>query len=63
MVDHAKFYKETTSERADFPFQMLMSVTAENEGQMLTIFILYIICPLFLGFKRGQAQCVQTMNA
>ena len=37
-------FKETTLERADFTFQLLMFVTAEKERRMFTIIFLSIFC-------------------
>ena len=39
--------KETTLERADFPLQLSMFVTAENDGRMFIMFILFYFCQLW----------------
>ena len=56
--------KETTLERADSTFQLLMFVTAEKERKMFIISFLSSFvscCPR--SFKQGQAQRVQTIKA
>ena len=63
-LDRSVLHKETTLERADFILKLLMFVTAEKKRECLQ----FSLSPVFVsccpqGFKQGQAEYVQTMEA
>ena len=46
--------KETTLERADFPLQLLMFVTAEKEREMFIILFISIFCTHNLKLRQAE---------